>query len=369
MRFIRFHSERNIKCSELIPIILKSPNLKESLKKFYPVKNITLTNYGRTALQLILDRYKLKDCKIMIPAFICLLFKDVFKERKIIPILIDVEKDTFNISSRTLKKNFDKSAVCLITNNMNGLPCEVEKLKKILNNDQILIEDCAHSLGAYHNGLSTGTFGDAAFFSLYKNLPTISGGFAITNNPLKKLESERNIFKTGLKMIYYLGKISHFYKLFKNDFQLYGKNLEFKDIPLKKPNFIIEKLAAFYLLKLSFIIKSRQKLAKILEKELKASGVQLQENPLGEHIYTYFSFLLPKKISEKREQFLDILKSKGIIGRLIWDQPFSKLIKGKCPISNEISKRIVSIPINSNNSVKEMKLLSKKILESLKELN
>lgn len=369
MRFIRFHSERNIKLSELIPIILKSPNLKESLKKIYPEKNITLTNYGRTALQLILDRYKLKNCKIMLPAFICPLFKDIFKERKITPILIDVEKDTFNISQKTLKQGFDKSALALITNNMNGLPCEVEKLKKMLNNNQILIEDCAHSLGAYHKGLPTGAFGDAAFVSLYKNLPTISGGFAITNNPLKKLESEKNIFKTGLKMIYYLGKISHFYKFFKNDSQFYGKNLKSKAIPLKKPNFIIEKIATFYLLKIPFIIKSRQKLAKILEKELKNSRVQLQENPLGEHIYTYFSFLLPKKISKKREQFLDILRSRGVIGRLIWDQPLSKFIKGKCPISDEISKRIVSIPINSNNSVKEIKLLSKKILESLKELN
>jgi len=303
----------------------------------------------------------------MIPAFICPLFKDIFKERKIIPILIDVEKDTVNISSRTLKKNFDKSARALITNNMNGLPCEVEKLKKILNNDQILIEDCAHSLGAYHKGKPVGTFGDAAFFSLYKNLPTISGGFALTEKSFKKLNKEKDFLKTIIKLIYYLGKISHFYKLFKEDKNLYEKDMVFRNIKSKRPNILVEKIASFYIKNLHQIINSRRRTAKILEKEIKGL-VELQSNPKNEHIYTYFSFLLPKEYSNKRGEFLKILRKKRVIGRIIWNKPLAYFIKNKCKNTKEISERIVGIPINANYSKEDAKSLAKTVKYSLNEL-
>lgn len=363
---IKFHSERNIKFSEVPGIIFNNTPLLDSLKKRFPKKEITLTNYGRTAFKLILDHYNIQNCKVMVPAFICSFFKDIFKERKIIPVIIDVEESTFNISVRTLKRNFDKTAVCLITNNMNGLPCEIEKIKRVLGK-RILIEDCAHSLGALHKGKSVGLFGDASFFSIYKNLPSIMGGFAVTKKHLKDLKREKDFLKTFFKFFYYLEKMSHFYKSFKKK-EDYEEDLVFGDIKIKRSNKFIEKLAAAYIQKLDIFIISRRKITETLKSNLKNSGLSFQKDTHKEHIYTYFSFLLPKNLSGKRVKFLRILRKKGVVGRIIWNKPLGIVLNAKCPNTKEIAKRIVGIPINPNYSSEEAVDISKKILDSLNEL-
>jgi dTDP-4-amino-4,6-dideoxygalactose transaminase len=48
-----------------------------------------------------------------------------------------------------------------------------------------LIEDCAHTMGAYWNGKRSGSFGLVACFSTqtYKYLNSAEGGFLTTDNP------------------------------------------------------------------------------------------------------------------------------------------------------------------------------------------
>jgi Predicted pyridoxal phosphate-dependent enzyme apparently involved in regulation of cell wall biogenesis len=46
-----------------------------------------------------------------------------------------------------------------------GLPAEIDAIQKVCaDHNLILIEDCAHSLGAEYHGRRIGTFGKAAFF-------------------------------------------------------------------------------------------------------------------------------------------------------------------------------------------------------------
>jgi len=362
---IKFHIERNIQYKDFLQIFLKKQNLMLSLKEIYPNKNITLTNYGRTAFELILGKYNLRDCKIMIPAFICPLFYYIFEKRNITPVLIDVDMKTFNITPETLKEGFNKSAKCLITNNMNGLPCEIEKIKKILTKDQILIEDCAHSLGAKHNGSYVGLTGDASFFSLYKNLPSIKGGFAITNNPLLRLKKEKVTINLLLKLLYFIGKNANFYKNLKKEDYLYKEELVYNKVNPLGISKISERIAAFYIKRLGRIIDSRKRVAKEIILRLSNNNLIFQSNPNDEHVYTYFSFLLPNKIADKRIEFLKALRKQGIVGRIIWGKPLGNMYNQKCPNTKEISKRIVGIPIDPNYSEKEIESLCMGVLNAL----
>ena len=300
----------------------------------------------------------------MVPAFICPLFEEIFKRNDIISILIDVDKDTWNISERTLKKNYDKDAMCLIVNNMNGLPCEIEKLRKILGEKIIIIEDCAHCLGAKHLGKSVGTFGDAAFFSLCKNLPTISGGFAITKEKLTELPVEKVNLNVLMELIYYLGDMANLYKSFKKVDSL--RETDSEEILILGPNKITYKLAGKYILDLDNIINKRKFIAEKLITELEDTKLQFQQNRLGEHIYTYFSFLLPKNLTHKRNEFIDNLLGYGIVARIIWEKPLgAKLGKDSCKNTVEISKRVVTIPLCIDYSEKDINYLTDKIKDSL----
>ena len=66
-----------------------------------------------------------------------------------------------------------------------GIPDNIDFVKEICNNSNILfIEDCAHGLGSKYKNMYTGTFGDAAFFSLQKTkmVTTYAGGILTVNN-------------------------------------------------------------------------------------------------------------------------------------------------------------------------------------------
>jgi len=59
---------------------------------------------------------------------------------------------------------------------------EISRL--VREHDLIMIEDCAHSIGATFDGKKVGSFGDAGCFSFYatKNITTGEGGMIVTDN-------------------------------------------------------------------------------------------------------------------------------------------------------------------------------------------
>jgi len=101
------------------------------------------------------------------------------------PVLADVEKDSFNISPISIENSITSKTKAILPVHFAGRPCNMHKLTQIArSNNLMIIEDCAHSLGAKYGSKYTGTFGDTGCFSFYptKNFTTIEGGMIITNN-------------------------------------------------------------------------------------------------------------------------------------------------------------------------------------------
>lgn len=105
----------------------------------------------------------------------------------LMPIIIDCELDTLNISIDILKKNIHKLNGLFLTNVL-GFSDEIEKIKKIcLERKVIFLEDNCESLGSVVNGKLLGNFGLASTFSFYAghHISTIEGGMVCTDD--KKL--------------------------------------------------------------------------------------------------------------------------------------------------------------------------------------
>lgn len=357
-----YNSDRNIRYPEILKIILNKGKAIDILKKWFPQKQIVFTNYGRSAFELILDHYNIKNCKVMIPAFICPFFKTIFKRRNIAPIFIDVDLETWNISKETLKAGFDGGSKCLIINNMNGLPAPIEDFRPICK-DILIIEDCAHALGAFHNKKRVGLFGDSAFFSTYKNIPTIKGGFVISNDLNRIIPRENLSFGILKKFFYYLGKNANHYRKFRGKINFNIKDNIFYDSEILAPNRLTAKLMDYYLINLDIDIKKRKIIAKHIKNNLKDLNLKFQKNIKNEHIYTYFSFLIPK--NKSKIDILNSLQKQGIIARLIWGDTLEKAYGKESKNSKEISKRIISIPINKNYSNTDINKISNAIRYSL----
>jgi dTDP-4-amino-4,6-dideoxygalactose transaminase len=100
-----------------------------------------------------------------------------------IPVLVDVDQDTAQMSTEHLKSCLESNEVVLvIVTHLYGLLADIVELANTAKNfGALLIEDCAQSIGASRDGVFAGTVGDASTFSFYptKNLACLGDGGAI----------------------------------------------------------------------------------------------------------------------------------------------------------------------------------------------
>lgn len=112
-----------------------------------------------------------------------------------IPVFIDSDEHTWNMSPEALERAFEKypEAKAVIVVHLYGLSAEMDRILDICrNNNAILIEDAAESLGTYYKGRQTGTIGDYGIFSFNGNkIITTSGGGMIVSNYIDMVEKVR----------------------------------------------------------------------------------------------------------------------------------------------------------------------------------
>lgn len=117
-----------------------------------------------------------------------------------VPIFVDSEPDTWNISPIVLEQAIidrvakGKKPKAIIAVHLYGMPFKVDEILEIANRFQIpILEDSAEALGSIYNGKKCGTFGEIGVFSFNGNkIITTSGGGALVTRT-KKLK-EKAIF-------------------------------------------------------------------------------------------------------------------------------------------------------------------------------
>jgi len=142
---------------------------------------------GRSAMMLLLEGMGLKEGdEVIMSAYTLKDLVYLLKEKGIIPKLVDIEKDSFNIDPGLIEKEITERTKVIIATHIFGLPCDIERIVRIADERGIrVIEDCAHAAGVTVNGKRAGSFGDAGFFSLETSKPvnTFGGGVVTTSDP------------------------------------------------------------------------------------------------------------------------------------------------------------------------------------------
>ncbi len=120
-----------------------------------------------------------------------------------IPVFIDSEPDTWNMSPAALKAaieaiNGDKEKYPgkirgVMPVHLYGMPAKISELMAICEKyDLPLIEDAAESLGSTYHGRATGSFGKMGVYSFNGNkIITTSGGGALVSNDRALIEKAR----------------------------------------------------------------------------------------------------------------------------------------------------------------------------------
>ncbi|MGL5244558.1 MAG: DegT/DnrJ/EryC1/StrS family aminotransferase [Sarcina sp.] len=116
-----------------------------------------------------------------------------------IPVFIDSEHSSYNMSPKALKKAFEKCEEdgqlpkAVIVVNLYGQSAHMDEIKTLCSKYNVpIIEDAAESLGATYKGKMSGTIGDYGIFSFNGNkiITTSGGGMLVSNNEvaLKKVK-------------------------------------------------------------------------------------------------------------------------------------------------------------------------------------
>lgn len=174
------------KCNSFSAIAEKElQDLEEEFRKYLGVKYAVSFNSGRSALMAILEALGLrKGDEILLQAFTCNAVPNPVLWSGLKPVYVDCGED-FNIDTRDFRKKITPRSRAVIVQHTFGLPSDMDKILEICRQySLILIEDCAHSLGATYKGKMVGTLGKAAFFSFSRDkvISSVYGGMAVTND-------------------------------------------------------------------------------------------------------------------------------------------------------------------------------------------
>ena len=118
------------------------------------------------------------------------------------PVLVEIREDTTLDCADLEAKAAQSGARFLLLSHMRGHISDMDQVLAICErHGLILIEDCAHTMGARWNGKLSGSFGKAACFSTqtYKHLNSGEGGLLVTDDA--ELMA-RAIIYSGSYMIY-----------------------------------------------------------------------------------------------------------------------------------------------------------------------
>ncbi|MDP3286082.1 MAG: DegT/DnrJ/EryC1/StrS aminotransferase family protein, partial [Desulfobacterales bacterium] len=181
------HSRPTIDQEETAAVVsvLQSGQLAQGEQVLYFEKALALligvvgavaVSSGTAALHLALLALEIgEDDEVVIPSFVCPALLNAIRYVRAVPVLADINPETFNMDVRDLRKRLTGKTKAIIVPHIFGLPADI---REIVSLGVPVIEDCAQSLGSRYEGSPAGSFGALSVFSFYatKVICTGEGG-------------------------------------------------------------------------------------------------------------------------------------------------------------------------------------------------
>ncbi|MDO8633230.1 MAG: aminotransferase class I/II-fold pyridoxal phosphate-dependent enzyme, partial [Candidatus Wildermuthbacteria bacterium] len=161
-------------------------DLEYEFAEYLQINSAVSFNSGRSALMAILSVLGFKEGdEILLQAFTCNAVPNPVLWEGLKPVYVDCREDDYNMDAEDLEQKITQKSRAVIVQHTFGLPADLEKIQSICQkHNLVLIEDCAHALGARYKGRFVGTFGKLAFFSFSRDkvISSVYGGMAVTND-------------------------------------------------------------------------------------------------------------------------------------------------------------------------------------------
>ncbi|MBI87152.1 MAG: NarL family transcriptional regulator [Candidatus Marinimicrobia bacterium] len=146
-----------------------SKKFELKIAKLFDKKHCLYVNSGSSALYIGIEAFNFKkNSEVITPALTFSTSVGCLVKNNLIPVFVDVEKNTFNIDSDKIEEMITDKTVAILAPNLLGNICRWREIKLIAEKYGLkVIEDSADTLGATINGLSSGHYSDMSITSFY----------------------------------------------------------------------------------------------------------------------------------------------------------------------------------------------------------
>jgi dTDP-4-amino-4,6-dideoxygalactose transaminase len=170
----------------------------DAFAKYHGSKYGLCNANGTVAIQLALEALDIGAYdEVIVPGMTWQATAAAVIDVNAVPILVDVEPDTWCIDVDKAEAAITKRTKAIIIVHLYGCMPDIAKIRRLCKKHNLyLIEDCSHQHGAFWKGKGVGTFGDVSTFSFQESkvLSGGEGGFNMTQNKrlFERLYSLRN---------------------------------------------------------------------------------------------------------------------------------------------------------------------------------
>jgi dTDP-4-amino-4,6-dideoxygalactose transaminase len=245
-------------------------------------------------------------------------------------VFCDVDPDTCNIDPAKIASVITTRTKAILPVHLFGLPCDMDAIMRIARKHKLaVIEDAAQSFGSTYKGKPSGVVGDAGCFSFYptKNLGGAGDGGMVVTRSKKIADKIRLLRNHGSRVKYH--------------HEFAGINSRLDEIQ-----------AAWVGIKMKHIDQwndARRRHAKVYDEAFKELPIKTptrsKDSLSNYHLYSIQT--------DRRDQLASYLHDKGIGCGVYYPlslhlQPCYKELayrKGDLPVSESLSKTILSLPM------------------------
>ena len=360
-QYLKIKEEVDTAIQEVIDTtsFIKGPQVtrfEKELAAYMGIDHVITCGNGTDALQIALMALGLEPGdEVITTPFSFIATIEVIRLMKLVPILVDVRPDTFNIDAAQLEKHIGKRTRVIIPVHLFGQNADMHLIMELARKHHLyVIEDAAQSLSSsfiFLDGktVKSGTTGDIGCTSFFpsKNLGAFGDGGAIFTHNEALAKKIRSLANHGMSQRYYYDDV--------------GVNSRLDSLQ-----------AAILSVKLKYLdqyTEARIRVADYYDSKF-AAVAQIKYPYRAEystHIFHQYTILL---YGPDRTDLMNYLKGKGIPSMIYYPVPLHMQVaykdmnysEGDFEVSEELSQTVLSLPIHTEMNEEQMEYISNHII-------
>ncbi|MDO4880176.1 MAG: DegT/DnrJ/EryC1/StrS family aminotransferase [Capnocytophaga sp.] len=331
---------------------------QKELENYLQVKHVIPCANGTDALQIAMMGLGLKPGDEVITAdFTFAATVEVIALLGLVPVLVDVEKDTFNIDIEAIKKAITPKTKAIVPVHLYGRPANMEAILEIAKEHNLfVIEDNAQAIGAdytFKDGKKQklGTIGNVGATSFFpsKNLGCYGDGGAIFTNDDELAHILKGIVNHGMYVRYHHDVVGVNSRL---------DSLQACVLRAKLPH-------------LDFYNQRRREAAKKYSEKLQQNpNIIVPEIPEGETSHIFHQYTI-RIINGKRDKLAEYLTKNEVPFGIYYPIPLhsqkaytdERYKETDFPVTNQLVKEVISLPMHTELDEEQIDFITKLIVD------